>query len=835
MSATGYLRGQPFEPDRFQLEAAEAIERGESVVVTAPTGAGKTAIAGAAIAHAFEAGRRAVYTTPIKALSNQKYAELCAEYDQASVGLLTGDNSINGSAPVVVMTTEVLRNMMYAESRDLADVGVVVLDEVHYLQDRDRGGVWEEIIVHLDRRIPLVCLSATVANAEEFSAWIEERRGPTELIVERERPVPLEVTYLVRDRFGGHELRLFPVFSGARPNERVASMLRKDQGPRSRYAPPRRHETCEMLDRVGLLPAIYFIFSRKGCEAAARTVVDRGLRLTSRDEADEIARVAAESTAHLDPGDLDVLGYGTWLHLLRAGVAPHHAGMVPAMKETVERLFTVGLVRLVFATETLALGINMPARTVVLESLSKFTGETHETLEPGDFTQLTGRAGRRGIDTAGTAVVLHSPYLEFDRVAGIAARGSHPLRSSFRPTFNMAVNLIARYEQDRAEQLLGSSFAEYARRRTKDALESDIAEDLDRLAALREQAEHPDVDVWELLDDDGRSHAAVIGDFVRTTAPGDVLQWQERGKTRRVVVVAVGSGKHPRVLAVTEEGDARRFASGRFPSSLTRLGSIPVDPPIRPRDARFRAAVAARLDSFRPVTGEIEPAYVDAGPGVADLGPHLEAARNARRLETRIEARRRRASAVGPAIVRRFRAIVTVLERLGYVRGWSLSPDGERLRTIYNDLDLLLAEALREGLFDGLDGPATAALASAFTFRPRRAEGATSWPDSIAERAERLEALRGRIVDLERANGLDPSRPVEPGFAALAEAWVAGAPLERLFGDDESGGVGDFVRNARQLIDLLRQIGDTGLVEPDVLQSAVRGMDRGVVAAAGAL
>ena len=833
MKATDYLRGLPFDPDRFQIEAAEAIERGESVLVTAPTGSGKTAVAEAAIAQAYHAGLRAVYTTPIKALSNQKYGELSGAYGESRVGLLTGDNSINGSAPVVVMTTEVLRNMMYAESPDLEDVGVVVLDEVHYLQDRQRGGVWEEIIVHLDRSIPLVCLSATVANADELAAWIEERRGPTELVVERERPVPLEVTYLVRDRFAGHELRLFPAFSGSRPNERLGSMLRRDRGSRARYVSPRRHETCELLHRHGLLPAIYFIFSRKGCEQAARTVVDRGLRLTTRDEADQITAVAEESTAHLDPGDLAVLGYDSWLHLLRAGVAPHHAGMVPAMKEAVERLFAAGLVRLVFATETLALGINMPARTVVLEQLSKFTGEGHELLEPGDFTQLTGRAGRRGIDTAGTAVVLHSRYLEFDRAVAIAARGSHPLRSSFRPTYNMAVNLIARYDRERAERLLGASFAEFTRQRRQRDLTESIEEDVDRLEELKRRAEHPAVDVWALLDDEGRSHAAVLGEFVRATAPGDVLEWEERGRQRRVVVVAVGTGKHPRLLAVTEDARAQRFASGKFPTSLRRVGRVDLQPPLKPREAAFRRRVADLLDGFEPEHDPV-PAYGEALEVQYDIGSHLEAARAARRLEGRIEARRRRAAAVGPDVVRRFRAITGVLEDLGYVDGWSLTPAGERLRTLYNELDLVLAESLRRGAFDGLDGPQAAALASAFTYEPRRETGPDTWPAVLERPGELVDGAWDTVTDREADRGLETSRAPEPGFAQTALAWTSGAPLGRIFGEDE-GGVGDFVRNARQLIDLLRQIDETGLVESDVVPSALRRLDRGVVAAAGSL
>ena len=475
VTAIDYLARLPFPADRFQMEAVMAIDQGASVVVTAPTGSGKTVVAEAAIARAIGRGLRAVYTTPLKALSNQKFADFRRAYGDGRVGLLTGDNAINGSAPIVVMTTEVLRNMMYAASPDLVDVGVVVLDEVHYLQDRSRGAVWEEIIVHLDRDIPLVCLSATIANPEEFATWVGERRGHTTLIVERERPVPLESNYLVRDRWESNALRLMPVFHRTRLNDRVVRMLRSGRGRDHRYLAPRRHETCVMLRRRGLLPAIYFIFSRAGCDAAARTVVERGLRLTTAEEASTIRDEAERRTSHLSPQDLAVLGYGRWLWSLEAGVAAHHAGMVPALKETVEHLFAVGLVRLVFATETLALGINMPARTAVLENLSKFTGESHELLQPGDYTQLTGRAGRRGIDEEGAAVVLHSPHVPFERVAGIAAAGNHPLRSSFKPTYNMVVNLIATYPRQDAERLLDASFAQFHAGRRHRELTKSIA------------------------------------------------------------------------------------------------------------------------------------------------------------------------------------------------------------------------------------------------------------------------------------------------------------------------------------------------------------------------
>jgi ATP-dependent RNA helicase HelY len=831
VTASSYLSGLPFPADRFQRDAAEAIDRGDSVVVTAPTGAGKTVVAEAAIARVLELGRRAVYTTPLKALSNQKFGDLRAAHGDDRVGLLTGDNSINGSASIVVMTTEVLRNMMYAGSPDLDDVGVVVLDEVHYLQDRARGGVWEEIIIHLDRRIPLVALSATIANPEEFAGWIRDRRGPTTLVVERERPVPLESNYLIRDRWDGGALRMLPVFHGSRPNDRIGRMLRAGDASR-RYAGPRRHETCELLRTRRLLPAIYFIFSRRGCDDAASGVVERGLRLTTPDVAEEITRVADAATAHLSPQDLAVLGYGRWLHALRAGVASHHAGLVPAMKETVEHLFAAGLVRLVFATETLSLGINMPARTVVLESLSKFTGEGHELLQAGDYTQLTGRAGRRGIDTEGTAVILHSHYVPFERVAGIAARGSHPLRSSFRPTYNMAVNLVARYERDEAEALLSASFAQFAESRRRADLSAALAEDEARHSRLLAEAVHPEVDVWELLDTAPMSRDKALAEFAAATSPGDVLEWEEHGAAIRHVVVARGTGKRPRLLTISEAAEVRRLAVDRVPATVARTGRIDLPRPHRPRDAAYRVDVAKRLAGFRGHTRETVP----LGEGLPDLpgvAAALEAARAARSLADRIEARRRHTEALGPGVLPGFRSILRLLEGRGYLEGWSLTEKGERLRRLYNEMDLVLAETLSRGLLDGLDAAATAALVSAFTFEPRGEPTELAWPDEISERAARIDEIAVGVAADEHRAGLPPTRRPDAGFARIAARWVEGEELVDIFTDEDD--VGDFVRNARQLIDVLRQIADVEQPEPSGVRSAIRGLDRGVVAASGAL
>ncbi len=837
MRATDYLATLPFAADPFQRDAAAAIDRGESVIVAAPTGSGKTVVAEAAIASALASGKRAVYTTPVKAHSKQKYSDLRERYGEDAVGLLTGDNSINGGGSVVVMTTEVLRNMMYAASPDLARVGVVILDEVHYLQDRARGAVWEEIIIHLDRDIPLVCLSATVPNAEEFSGWVEARRGPTTLIVERKRAVPLESTYLLKDRWEANRLQLLPVFEGDLPNPVLVRILKRDPG-RRRYGTPRRLETSEFLARDGLLPAIYFIFSRAGCSDAANQAVDLGLRLTTASEAARIREIAAAMTAHLDPVDLDVLGYGRWLADLEAGVAPHHAGLVPAFKEAAETLFSQGLVKLVFATETLSLGINMPARAVVLESLSKFTGEGHENLTPGAYTQLTGRAGRRGIDQLGTAVILHSGYVSVEEVAGIAGPGLHPLRSSFRPTYNMTVNLIASYPRDQAERLLNASFAQYRATRRRRGIESHIARDVDALEQLVAEAACERGDVFALLDAGGRRAHIEMERLATACAAGDVLAWKDRGRERRHVVAARGTGKRPRLLLVSDDARLVRLGPDHLPESAAILGRIDLDSPFRFRDAAYRHRLAERLRVWRPEGPSRSPHVIaddtDGLAGCPDIDRHLGAARSARAAEKRLQRYRRRLESVSVGMVPRFHALLDLLGDWGYVDGWKLTEAGVKLRFIYNELDLLLTESISTGDLDGLDFAEMAAIASAFTYESRsRDEQEGSWPTRLtAQRADHIWETWSRLASAEERLRLPPSRRPEAGFAAIAYRWASGETLADLFGDDAFR-VGDFVRNCRQLIDLLHQIADASPELAAPTRAAVDAVDRGVVAAVG--
>jgi len=458
-----FAEGFPFELDQFQIEACHALEKGKGVLVAAPTGAGKTIVGEFAVDLVINSGGKCFYTTPIKALSNQKFMELTAKYGESKIGLLTGDTSINSEAQIVVMTTEVLRNMIYANSQTINDLKYVVMDEVHYLADKFRGAVWEEILIHLSDAVQVISLSATVSNAEEFGEWLQTVRGETEVIVSEIRPVPLYQHVL----FGNRLLDLFGENQKLNPEltrlerdsyRQVRGNWRdKAKGPKQLT----RAEIVEKLDREGLLPAITFIFSRNNCDAAVRQCLAAGLRLTNSEERSEIRSVIARNMKNLAEEDLVVLGYYEWADALERGIAAHHAGLLPAFKVTVEELFQRGLVKAVFATETLALGINMPARTVVLEKLSKWNGEGHVAVSPGEYTQLTGRAGRRGIDIEGNAVILWGNELDSTSVGGLASTRTYPLKSSFKPTYNMSINLISQFGSDRARTSLESSLAQF--------------------------------------------------------------------------------------------------------------------------------------------------------------------------------------------------------------------------------------------------------------------------------------------------------------------------------------------------------------------------------------
>jgi ATP-dependent RNA helicase HelY len=879
------LSGLAFAPDRFQVKAFDELDAGRNVVVAAPTGSGKTVVAEYAIAADRVDGRRSFYTAPIKALSNQKYRDLVDIHGEDAVGLLTGDNSINGDAPIVVMTTEVLRNMIYA-GRTLSDLATVVIDEVHFLQDAYRGPVWEEVIIHLPAHVRLVCLSATVSNVDELADWITTVRGPTSAILERKRPVALDNRYLVADR-DENRLHLLEMFVGGGLNrdalrlDESAIRRRPRRDDRStgrgsdrgggtgakrgrRLATPGRIETVELLVERRLVPAIFFIFSRAQCDEAAKACVDAGISLADEPEQGRIAEIVQTRLSGLNPEDLDVLGYDLFVRQLEAGIAAHHAGMVPAMKEVVETCFIEGLIKVVFATETLAVGINMPARSVVIEKLTKFTGDHHEQLTPGQYTQLTGRAGRRGLDEVGDAIVLWSPWVRFDEAAQLASSSSFHLRSAFRPTYNMAANLISTHSADEAHRLLNLSFAQFQADRDVVRIEARLERKLEALDELRADAQSPfgDLDEYRRLrkvesDDWDRSRSAngdAVRDALASLRPGAILRISKGQHRGPVVVVASAHRKAGvRVSVVTKGADLVQLTEDDFDRPPVSVGTVKLPPDFGPQRKEYRRGVAKRLRTAK-IESDRDPQGENADSGrrrtvrsdelaVArdpDLRLRLDAAARADRTEREIASLRERVAEKNQSLGQEFDRVLTLLDRYGFadLEQWQLTPDGEMLAGIFNECDLLVAEMLRDGVLDGLSPSDVAAIVSCVVYEHRSQEAAPApWFSSseVRGRWRRLLAISDELRADEAALGLAEHRPPDPTFAAIAHAWVSGEGLADIIDDEDVTG-GDFVRTMKQLIDLLRQVASVA-PQAGVRAAAAAAVDaarRGVVADGGA-
>ncbi len=472
-----FLAALGFGVDDFQLEAFDVIDAKENVLVRAPTGSGKTLIATYAIERQMDAGQRSFYTTPLKALSNQKYHELVARYGESHVGLLTGDTSINRDAEVVVMTTEVLRNMLLGESRQVIGLGLVILDEVHFLQDPFRGGVWEEVIILTPRSVQFVALSATVANARVLGEWLSEVRGETRVVLESTRPISLHnhVAVVRRNQELPELIDLLKSDKLSDEARRIDALMKTTRkfrpgnqwhGPKSSAPPPpfrspKRSELLQVMDAQDLLPAIVFIFSRAACDDAVRQVRRDGLLFTSPEQRSQIRHIASEKVADFSDDDLQALEFHEFVDALERGIAAHHAGMVPAFRETVEACFEANLLGVVFATETLALGVNMPARSVVLERFNKYSDDGRHLLTSGEFAQLTGRAGRRGLDDEGHAVICFATETSMVDIGRVAISPPPDLHSSFRPTYNFTANLIHHFDPETAIEILQRSYAQF--------------------------------------------------------------------------------------------------------------------------------------------------------------------------------------------------------------------------------------------------------------------------------------------------------------------------------------------------------------------------------------
>ena len=916
--------GYPFGLDAFQRTACTALEAGRGVLVAAPTGAGKTVVGEFAVHLALRQGGKCFYTTPIKALSNQKYADLVARHGADRVGLLTGDNAVNGEADVVVMTTEVLRNMVYASGRRgangpadrLRGLAHVVMDEVHYLADRERGAVWEEVIIHLPENVQVTSLSATVSNAEEFGAWLVTVRGDTEVVVEEHRPVPLWQHVLVGTRLydlfvgdghvrgvgdervrgvGDEHLRSVGdehVKGGAdevnpqlervaRDEGRLPVRGRADRvgraaggrGASHRRPVASRSEVLVRLDSQGLLPAITFIFSRAGCAAAVQQCVRSGLRLNTAEEAERVRRQVERRTASLPREDLQVLGYWEWLDALQRGFAAHHAGLLPTFKQVVEELFLAGLVKAVFATETLALGINMPARSVVLEKLTKWNGETHADITPGEYTQLTGRAGRRGIDVEGHAVVLWQPGLSPKAVAGLASTRTYPLRSSFRPSYNMAVNLVGNLGREQARTLLESSFAQFQADASVVGLARQISRNLEGLAGyhasaachlgdaeeygrLRAELRRREGDLARQGTSQRRAAAAASLEQLHT---GDVVRIPTGRRTGLAVVLdpGVGSGGDAHPLVLTEDRWAGRLSIADFAAAVEPVGRLRIPKHFSQRSAQSRRDLASALRALdlpgAVRAGRRRSATADDDQlaslrvalrrhpvhGCAEREAHLRWAERWHRLRGETDALERRVAGKTSSIARTFDRVCTVLDELGYLAGEQVTDAGQSLAQVYSESDLLAVESLRYGLWDDLEPGELAAVVSSLVYASRRADESSPVVPSggVHTALAGMDRLWGSLEQAETDAGVQFLRRPDPGFSWAVWRWAGGASLDQVLGDDTDLTAGDFVRWCKQLVDLLGQI---ALVAEDLspagaelrrtTRTAIEAVRRGVVA-----
>ncbi|KGN32673.1 RNA helicase [Knoellia sinensis KCTC 19936] len=927
-----FAASKTFPLDEFQVQGCTAVEAGQGVLVAAPTGAGKTIVGEFAVHMALATGRKAFYTTPIKALSNQKYHDLVAAHGVDKVGLLTGDSSVNGEAPVVVMTTEVLRNMVYAGSTTLEGLGFVVMDEVHYLADRFRGAVWEEVIIHLPESVQVISLSATVSNAEEFGDWLAEVRGNHAVVVSEHRPVPLWQHMLVgsslfdlfvdetaEPREDGSTPRVNPdlvqAIRGAehrRPDDGWVRGSTRDRGRGRAPGGAREHhrdhhrdrgrggraegrpagrddraftrgsrpgggatraEVIAQLDRDGLLPAITFIFSRMGCEAAVGQLLSADTRLIPQREGERIRRFVEERMDSLADEDLGVLGYFDFVEGLSRGFACHHAGMLPLFREIVEELFTAGRIRAVFATETLALGINMPARTVVLEKLVKFNGETHADITPAEYTQLTGRAGRRGIDIEGHAVVQWSRGLDPLAVGGLASTRTYPLRSSFKPTYNMAVNLVAQVGRQVAREILETSFAQFQAdravvglatkvRRNEEALEG-YAEsmhchlgDFREYAGLRRAIADAEKDGARQRSASRRAEAAVS---LETLKVGDVIKVPAGRRAGWAVVVQsarTGKGAPSGPGVVTEDRQFRRLTLTDVPVPVEPATRITVPKHFNPKSPKSRRDLATTMRIAVPHDPPPKSAK-EAGREAAqenDRVAHLRAELKAHpchqcpdrenharwaerwyRLKRETSGLQRKVEGRTNSVARTFDRICVVLTQLGYLDDDKVTDRGERLRRLYTERDLLAAECLRRDVWKRLDAAGLAACVSTLVHEPRheQADPSPKMPtDEVATAITEMQRLWSELDDIEDEHGLETTDAPDGGMAWMVHRWASGERLDAVLrGHDMAAG--DFVRRCKQIVDLLGQIADAA---PDTelrrtARKAIDGVMRGVVAA----
>jgi ATP-dependent RNA helicase HelY len=760
----------PFKLDPFQREAIDKLDHGHGgVLVSAPTSSGKTIVAEYAIFSALRAGAKVIYTTPLKALSNQKYHDFVRTLGERTVGLVTGENTINDEAPVVVMTTEILRNLIYEDPQRLDRVRYVVLDEVHYIDDFPRGSVWEEIVIQAPHGIKLVGLSATIGNFREIAEWMAENRAGMETVFYDVRPVELKMWLAINNRF-------FPLFnSDGGIDQRTWSKAAEEEeasyrvGRYSRLPSNDLLRVIEELRRLDILPSIYFIFSRRGCREALQRCSYHDLDLTTAAEKEEIDKVAAERLAGLTDHDEEALFRRMVdARLLRRGLAEHHAGLLPYHKEMVEELFQRGLIKVVFATETLSLGINMPARGVVVSSFTKFDGTNFSNLTTGELTQLMGRAGRRGIDVIGHGVILKESDVEVGTIYEVAMGPTLVVESKFLPSYNMALNLLRIYTLEEAEALMQRSFGQFQKRLAAERTNERLVNVRARLADIRQ--------MW---DDD-------------EVSLNDVDQYFKLEERRRAIRIELKRLRR-------EAGAQRR---GRHQGRRTRaLGSA--DRVVQ----KLEIEAKGLLERQRKLKVVRSPRF----------GEYLQKYGEIRALQRELEGGERELSGQMDEYARKLRRLCRILTETGFLAHDRPTDKGLFASRVYGENTILVAEAVWQGWLEGLTPEELCAvlvmLAAEDRDRGRDRRGARGagtghrrYPTpAIAQTARLVRSLYFRFADLE--NDLDEPNLRTPShdYIDFAYRWSASEPLDQI-PLPPNVDIGDAIKAMKSLYSLLRQL-----------------------------
>ncbi|HLC42043.1 MAG TPA: DEAD/DEAH box helicase [Methylomirabilota bacterium] len=852
-----------FPFDDFQVQAIRAILEGDSVIVSAPTGAGKTLIAEFSIYRALRAKQRIAYTTPLKALSNQKYADFCRQFGVAEAGILTGDVKVNSTAPLLVMTTEILRNMFYTGG--LSGLGFVVLDECHYMGDSARGTVWEEIIVNAPKDVRLVALSATVSNVEEIADWISLVHRPIVAITHPDRPVPLQ--YLVCDQ----SAQVYPIDAlrhGALRGTGEPSDGRDRRRWRARWVADPTQVIEELAEREWL-PAIYFIFSRAGCERAMDSLLADGTSLLTTQQSREVEQAIQEAVQET-PGMNDSLLNQTILQALRRGAGLHHAGILPTIKRLTETLFERGLTKVVFATETMSLGIHMPARSVVLQSLTKRTDQGFRTLTHNELTQMAGRAGRRGIDPQGQCVIALDHRDSVESVLTVVEGPSEPIESQFRLSYgSVALLLSSGSSPEIIRRQVESSFGQY--------------QNLKRICRVEDEARKLEASLAE-----ARAYDAPCGDFSRIgryralrqeVAEHRRREGRERGRRRdpldaepgRLVLLRRRGGgtlgvvlaSHPRkgrsvVDVLLPHGTPVRAKISHIKKIFWATPAIPLPHGLRQpgrdhlrdmaRQSDYSRAVVEQMEKYSlnellererrdGPEGQIEAVECHRCPWNAQ--PRCDQAWKAvEQIETRLGQRREALRVIKNAYWEEFCRVQTVLERFGAARDAKLTSKGVLVASLRHDNELLVAEVVHRGILADTTSAEAACLCSCLSEESRSGDSSAvkrflKTRAKLKRKLQQIESVAQTVFEAQREHHLSLPVSVNPGFLPAVYRWASGdddwtSIVEESFGGHE----GDLIRAFRRVIDVLRQLSDSSEV-PQALASLLgetaRRLDRGIV------